>query len=88
MFAIAFADPHYFTTKPGVTLPEDQNPPSQGIAIYLIADESGSMMGEVNAKSTSGRYEKMAKIDFDIILIDCGSQQSFVEEERDASGSN
>jgi len=63
LLAIAFTDPHYFTLKQGVTLPENQDPPNQGIAIYLIADESGSMMGEVNAKSVNGRYEKMPKID-------------------------
>lgn len=62
LFAIAFVDPHYFVLKNGITSPEN-NPPEQGIAIYLIADESGSMMEEVSAKGLRNRNAKIAKID-------------------------
>lgn len=58
---LAFIDPHYFTLKKEN---ETDKPPQEGIAIYLIADESGSMMEMINAKLADGRYENMSKIDF------------------------
>lgn len=57
---LALLDPHYFTLKEGM---DDTQDPKEGIAIYLIADESGSMMQEVNAKDIDGRIKKMPKID-------------------------
>lgn len=62
LLAIAFIDPHYFALKGGVLSPNDK-PPEQGIAIYLVADESGSMMEEISAKGLSNRNAKIAKID-------------------------
>jgi len=59
---IAFIDPHYFALKQGGELPKP--PPLEGIAIYLIADESGSMMEQIRAQLENGRYENIAKIDF------------------------
>lgn len=63
-FSLSFLDLHYFTLKEGVILPEDQEPPVQGIAIYLLADESGSMLEPVKAQLDNGRYQELSKIDF------------------------
>lgn len=62
LFALAFIDPHYFVEKP----PEEKkdaplqqvNIPSEGIAIYLVLDQSGSMSGEVKV-----RRETLTKMD-------------------------
>lgn len=63
LLSLGFIDPHYFALKKGVS-PPDQKPPDHGIAIYLVADESGSMMEKINAKMADGRFENIAKIDF------------------------
>jgi Ca-activated chloride channel family protein len=60
---LSFLDPHTYHLKNDLNLPPDTPPPQEGIAIYLITDESGSMMAEVNAKMPDGRYAKMPKID-------------------------
>ena len=60
LLALSFIDPHYFVLKDGAI---DESQKFEGIAIYLIADESGSMMGDVNAKDATGNYSKMTKID-------------------------
>jgi len=60
LLALSFIDPHYFALKDGAV---DDSLKSEGIAIYLIADESGSMMGDVNARDDTGSYSKMTKID-------------------------
>ena len=58
--ALSFIDPHYFALKDGAV---DNSQKFEGIAIYLIADESGSMMEEVNARGDTGSVAKMTKID-------------------------
>ncbi len=60
LLALSFIDPHYFVIKDGAI---DDSQKFEGIAIYLIADESGSMMGDVNARDVTGSYSKMRKID-------------------------
>jgi Ca-activated chloride channel family protein len=62
--SLAFLDPHSYHLKNKLSTPSETPPPLDGIAIYLITDESGSMMEEITAKMPNGKYEKMAKIDF------------------------
>lgn len=62
LFSLAFIDPHYYAEK----TPEEKkkspiqqvNIPSEGIAIYLVLDQSGSMSGEVRA-----RFRTLTKMD-------------------------
>lgn len=53
LFLLAFLDPHFQIAK-GV--PSDQHTPTEGIAIYLVLDQSGSMaekiMATINGKAT------------------------------------
>ncbi len=60
-FLIAFLDPHDFALKSHT---DQNNLPKEGIAIYLLADESGSMQEIINAQMQDGRFEKTSKIDF------------------------
>lgn len=65
-FILAFVDPHLFlprTRQPNHT--QDQNkflPPTEGIAIYLVLDQSGSMAEEVQVYDPSGARKRMTKI--------------------------
>ncbi len=43
LFSIALIDPHYFTEKKPKGLPIEKNIPTEGLAIYLVLDQSGSM---------------------------------------------
>lgn len=62
LFSIAFIDPHYYAEKAQEekkdTPLQQVNIPSEGIAIYLVLDKSGSMSGEVR-----GRRQTMTKMD-------------------------
>lgn len=61
-FLIAFIDPHFLLERKWAPGPEAR-PPEQGIAIYLLLDQSGSMAQEVSAKTTRRRSEKLSKLD-------------------------
>lgn len=64
-FLIAFIDPHFFINKYPDHL-EQPNPytpsPVEGIAIYLLLDQSGSMAEEVPIYSNMGARKRMSKI--------------------------
>lgn len=60
LFLIAFIDPHGFTLKNS----SFQERPKEGIAIYLLTDESGSMQEIIQAKMPDGHDEKISKINF------------------------
>lgn len=59
-FACAFVDPHVFINR---QINEGMNPqahkPTEGIAIYLVLDQSGSM----SEPAAGGRHSRMSKID-------------------------
>jgi Ca-activated chloride channel family protein len=68
-FATAFTDPHLLLDRKWETMgqpttPRDagQPPPTEGIAIYLVLDRSGSMSEEVIARSPSGGRRRISKI--------------------------
>lgn len=65
-FAIAFVDPHLMIKRPPKPAGQNDNqnnPPVEGIAIYLLLDRSGSMGEEVPVYSPTGPRRKMTKID-------------------------
>lgn len=65
-FLIAFIDPHFFINKHFDNLEEQPSPytpsPVEGIAIYLLLDQSGSMAEEVPIYSNTGPRRRMSKI--------------------------
>lgn len=64
-FVTAFIDPHVFIDKNSDNPEERLNPylpPTEGIAIYLLLDQSGSMSEEVSIYSSSGPRRRMTKI--------------------------
>lgn len=63
-FLFAYINPHLFIEKPlkgGDHLPPRY--PSEGIAIYLVLDQSGSMAEKVMARDSSGGRIHLSKID-------------------------
>jgi len=69
-FALAFIDPHFLLDRKwentgSPTTPRDagQPPPTEGIAIYLVLDRSGSMSDKVLARSPTGGRRQISKID-------------------------
>lgn len=67
LFGLAFIDPHFFFPRspdmPTSTTPPQQKIPVEGIAIYLLLDQSGSMAGEIRALDSEGRRTTMTKMD-------------------------
>jgi len=61
LFLIAFLDPHFFREKKADAAKKE--PPKEGIAIYLLTDQSGSMEEEVTAAMPDGSYKSLKKID-------------------------
>jgi Ca-activated chloride channel family protein len=68
--ALAFTDPHLFIDRKyestgSPTMPRDagQPPPTEGIAIYLVLDRSGSMYEKVLSRSPTGGRRQISKID-------------------------
>lgn len=65
LFLLAYADPHSF--RDVAPDHEDRPPvarrPSEGIAIYLVLDDSGSMYRDISVLTPDGRREKMSKIE-------------------------
>jgi len=61
-FLCAFIDPHYFSLK--TPDPQREQPlPNEGIAIYLVVDQSGSMAEEISASGNETRRKRLKKID-------------------------
>lgn len=67
LFSIAFIDPHFYVRKEEIT--EESPPikqvsiPTEGVAIYLVLDQSGSMAEEIMTISPEGRRVKKTKMD-------------------------
>jgi len=59
LFALAFLDLHLLISRKTPS----SGMPSEGIAIYLIVDQSGSMREEVKISSSNGSAMKIPKID-------------------------
>jgi len=64
LFLVAFIDPRFYVDiKPDQqTLPKNTNFATEGIAIYLVLDQSGSMTEEVNTIAPDGVPVRMSKI--------------------------
>lgn len=63
VFLAAFIDPHFFIEKfPNAEEKQPNIAPTEGIAIYLLLDQSGSMAEEVPIYSGSGPRKRMTKI--------------------------
>jgi len=67
-FALAFIDPHLLLDRniwgpPPPANSTNREPPTEGIAIYLILDQSGSMKEEVPVQLPSGAIQMESKID-------------------------
>lgn len=64
-FLVAFTDPHFFIEKKGApSPPPSESPiPTEGIAIYLVLDQSGSMKEEVRGMSPRGYMTLLSKVD-------------------------
>lgn len=82
---LAFIDPHFLFPKSN--LPPQENLPShelptEGIAIYLVLDQSGSMSQSVEATGAAGRKEKIPKID----LLKRVTQQFILSHPSDLIG--
>lgn len=82
---IAFIDPHFLFPKS--TLFHKQNLPlhelpTEGIAIYLVLDQSGSMAGSVEATAVNGQKELIPKIE----LLKRITQQFIVAHPSDLIG--
>lgn len=62
---IAFIDPHFLFPRSSLSQKQalSQEVPTEGIAIYLVLDQSGSMAQPVMAIGESGRKESIPKID-------------------------
>ena len=60
-FLLAFIDPHILIPKPLNKNPPKE--PTEGIAIYLILDQSGSMEEKVEAQLPNGSTRLIPKID-------------------------
>ena len=66
LFALAYLDPHYYMPRgEGLSAPpvKQTNLPTEGIAIYLVLDQSSSMSRPVTATSPEGRRESVTKME-------------------------
>ncbi|MEM1282787.1 MAG: VWA domain-containing protein [Chlamydiota bacterium] len=64
-FLIAFIDPHYYTLKKDSEgdIRDPMRIPTEGIAIYLVLDNSRSMSEELELSTSSGRRKKVTKME-------------------------
>ncbi len=60
---IAFINPHFFLPKSPENLQNLSPEPVEGIAIYLILDQSGSMAERIDAVLPNGNHRHIPKID-------------------------
>lgn len=65
LFLLAYIDPHYYVQKRSddKDIRDPMRIPTEGIAIYLVLDNSRSMIEELELSTPSGRRKKIAKID-------------------------
>lgn len=59
-FSLAFIDPHFLLNRPLAA--QHLPPPTKGVGIYLVLDQSGSMKDQVLAKTSQGE-RFLSKID-------------------------
>lgn len=71
LFLIAFMDPTFFFPKTAAEIAREDKiraapieVPTEGVAIYLVLDQSGSMAAEVTVVGLKGQSETLPKIDF------------------------
>jgi len=62
-FCCAFIDPHFFVNRRASDSDAVPARPVEGIAIYLILDQSGSMKEEVVVETPKGGLQSISKID-------------------------
>lgn len=63
---IAFVDPHFLLNRSTAQSPQSSSShllPTEGIAIYLILDQSGSMAESVKSADGKGQIQSLPKID-------------------------
>ncbi len=66
LLALAFIDPHLETAKPNEVEGDETTPiPTEGIAIYLLLDQSSSMKERVDLKGFSKHFDEDDKKNFD-----------------------
>jgi Ca-activated chloride channel homolog len=63
LFLLAFTDPHFFFPRHSENHPNAPQQISEGIAIYFILDESGSMADKVDVTLPDGTSEQIPKIE-------------------------
>ena len=61
-FALAFLDPRLMSKPSADNFTQRQVAPTQGLAIYLLLDQSGSMEEQVQVKEPNGNSQFMTKI--------------------------
>jgi Ca-activated chloride channel homolog len=64
LFLFAYIDPHYYVLKEGSDddMRDSKRIPSEGIAIYLVLDNSRSMGEEIEISTASGRRKTISKM--------------------------
>ena len=64
-FLLAYIDPHLMVPRDQkmANLGSERMVPREGVAIYLVLDHSGSMAQKVKARSSTGKFEKITKLD-------------------------
>jgi Ca-activated chloride channel homolog len=75
LFSLAFLDPHYYIEKrpddTGDSAMQQVKTPSEGIAIYLVLDQSGSMSEEVRLRfETLTRMDLLKRVTKDFVVGD------------------
>lgn len=80
-FMIAFIDPHFLSPKPSSSLP---HPPesTQGLAIYLVLDQSGSMNQIIVSNEESDTSPLLSRID----LLKQVTEQFILDHPSDLMG--
>jgi Ca-activated chloride channel family protein len=83
-FMIAFVDPHFLFLKSSFapSHPLSNEFPTEGIAIYLVLDRSGSMAQSVEITGENGQSERLPKID----LLKRVTQQFILNHPSDLIG--
>jgi len=89
LFSVAFLDPHYYAEKAPQEKKEapiqQVNIPSEGIAIYLVLDQSGSMSGEVKVRRRTVTKMDLLK-DVTKAFVQGDKQQGFRGRPQDMMG--
>ncbi|MBS4169069.1 VWA domain-containing protein [Parachlamydia sp. AcF125] len=61
---LAWIDPHFYTLKPDLKAHRLDRTPREGIAIYLVLDQSGSMAQKITIDTEEKGRMSVSKIDF------------------------